>query len=68
VQSMDRLDQLQREEELHVDKPLSMNLEKTLETYVQNGEIADQIERKEELHVDKLLDMNLEDTLEVYMQ
>ncbi|MGH0589819.1 hypothetical protein ACQVQY_27825 [Bacillus mycoides] len=56
------------EEELHVEKLLSTNLEKTLEMYAQSGEIAEQIEYEEETAVEKLLGMNLEDTLEIHMQ
>ncbi|MED2155395.1 hypothetical protein P4W14_20190 [Bacillus thuringiensis] len=56
------------EEELHVEKLLSTNFEKTLETYVQSGEIAEQIESEEETTVEKLLGMNLEETLEMHVQ
>ncbi|HDR8093062.1 TPA: hypothetical protein QCZ12_003139 [Bacillus cereus] len=56
------------EEELHVEKLLSTNFEKTLETYAQSGEIAEQIEYEEETAVEKLLGMNLEETLEMHVQ
>lgn len=56
------------EEELHVEKLLSTNFEKTLETYAQSDEIAEQIEYEEETAVEKLLGMNLEETLEMHVQ